>query len=286
MSHFKGMIVLSYIMLNLLIASIPLMILVFCKALIPFNPVQRGTYYLMTRLYGIATWIDDLLFWNFLGTELEIRGTIDKSKEETHLIIANHRSWTDILILQSIFNDKTPVLKFLIKKALRYVPFVGWICWAYEYPFIPLKLENGHPVGQSHAKEKLKQDLTKLKHSPATIVNFAEGTRFTNIKWQKQNSPYSYLLKPKTGGFKIILDEFGNLIHSIYDVTIVYDSLNHTFWDFLCGNCKKIIVVLQKIPLDDASFPPEPYEKEALQQWINKQWQQKDHIIQNVLNES
>jgi steroid 5-alpha reductase family enzyme len=184
LSHLKGIITMCYIVTNLLIDSVPLLFLTALKFLFPFKTVQKRIYHLMTWLYSISTRVDDFFFWNFLGSEIEVQGEIKQSMHKTHLIQSNHRSWTDILILQSLFNRKTPVLKFLIKKELRFLPIVGWICWAYDYPFLERNL-NKKTFGKKETKIYLAQELRKIKHSPATFVNFAEATRFTNLKREK-----------------------------------------------------------------------------------------------------
>lgn len=288
MSHLKGVITLGYILTNLLVASIPLMFLVACKTLIPLTYLQNRIYHLMTWLYTAATWVDDFYFSNFLGTKFEIRGKIKPSLHKTHLILSNHRSWTDIFILQSLFYRKTPILKFLIKKELKYVPFVGWICWAYEYPFLDRNWHhNKKRFLKKDPKKLLVQNLEGSRHLPASIVNFAEATRFTDIKWEKQNSAYSYLLQPKAGGFQVIMQAYRDVIDSIYDITIVYNPFDTTFWDFLCGRCQKIVVTIHQIKPGTPSFPTieQLDDKTSLKKWINQLWQKKDRAIQEILKE-
>ncbi len=49
---------------------------------------------------------------------------------------SNHRSWVDILVLQSIFNRRIPFLKFFLKRQLIWVPLLGLAWWALDFPFM------------------------------------------------------------------------------------------------------------------------------------------------------
>lgn len=47
-------------------------------------------------------------------------------KEGWYLIISNHMSWTDIVVLGHLFRDRLPVPKFFMKHELIYIPLLGW----------------------------------------------------------------------------------------------------------------------------------------------------------------
>src|SRR3546814_21162210 len=81
-----------------------------------------------------------------------------------------------------------------------------------------------------------------FRDQPALILNFLEGTRFTEAKRQNQKSPYQHLLRPKSGGFAFTLSALGEQLHSLLDVTIVYPEGSRGFWDFLCGRVRHVIV--------------------------------------------
>lgn len=54
----------------------------------------------------------------------------------SYLVVCNHRSWTDIFVLQHVFRGRIPFLKFFLKKELIWVPFLGIVWWALEFPFM------------------------------------------------------------------------------------------------------------------------------------------------------
>ena len=73
-----------------------------------------------------------------------------------------------------------------------------------------------------------------FKHTPASIMNFVEGTRYSQQKNKQQDSPYQHLLKPKAGGISFVISAMGQQFNSLLDVTIIYSGKQHSLWDFLC----------------------------------------------------
>ena len=53
-----------------------------------------------------------------------------------YLVLSNHRSWVDILVLQSVFRGRIPFLKFFLKQQLIWVPLLGLAWWALDFPFM------------------------------------------------------------------------------------------------------------------------------------------------------
>ena len=54
----------------------------------------------------------------FSKTSLVVQGLQELSLNKKYLVLANHQSWVDILVLQRIFHRKIPFLKFFLKKEL------------------------------------------------------------------------------------------------------------------------------------------------------------------------
>ena len=49
-----------------------------------------------------------------------------------YLVISNHRTWADILVLQKVFNHRIPFLKFFLKQQLIWLPVAGQVRWAMD----------------------------------------------------------------------------------------------------------------------------------------------------------
>ena len=55
----------------------------------------------------------------------EITGLSNFRRKGWFLISSNHQSWVDILVLQRVFSNRIPLLKFFLKFELLYVPVMG-----------------------------------------------------------------------------------------------------------------------------------------------------------------
>ena len=279
--------VLSFLLylVNSICIVIPIVAIAVTKLIIPFafwQVVSRKSLDLLA-----TTWIDINSFnmWLFQKTRLEITGAENLKKEMWYLVISNHQSWVDILMLQKALNRKIPFLKFFIKQELIWVPVMGLAWWAMDFPFMKryskefLK-KNPHLKGKDI--EVTRKACEKYKTIPVSIVNFVEGTRFTDEKHTRQNSPFTHLLKPKAGGMAFVLGSMGNLMTGIVNVTIVYPEGPKSFWDFLCGRIDSVKVHVDLLEISDdviGSYENDPNFRAHFQTWINGVWEAKDRQI-------
>lgn len=208
------------------------------------------------------------------------------SKQSSYLVVSNHQSWLDILILQNILHKKVPALKFFLKSSLIWVPVLGICWWALGFPFMKRYSKSylkkyPHKAGLDIiATQKACQ---QFKVTPVCIMNYPEGTRFSKDKHQQQNSPFQYLLRPKAGGLGYALPILGQTVDSLLDLTIVYPDENNSVIDFLSGNVGKVKVHLRQIEIPKIFYDMDYQNDEKLrldfQQWLNERWQEKDVII-------
>ena len=189
-------------------------------------------------------------------------------------------------MLQSVFSKKAPFLKFFLKQELIWVPVMGVAWWALDFPFMKRYTKEflaKHPEMKGKDTETTRKACEKFKEIPVSVMNFLEGTRFTQAKHDQQQSPYRYLLKPKAGGIAFVLSSMGGILHSMLDVTIVYNEKTIGFWDLMCGNVRhvKVRVTQREIP---AEFAAGDYENDAefrerFQSWVSDLWMEKDALI-------
>jgi 1-acyl-sn-glycerol-3-phosphate acyltransferase len=256
-------------------------------------PIRRFTALLDKILMSIATlWvgINSLTTRLFSNIEWDIRGIEKLKKREWYLVLSNHQSWVDILTLQTALNRKIPMLKFFLKKQLIWVPFLGLAWWALDFPFMKRYskkklLEKPHLKGKDI--ESTRKACKKFKRTPVSIMNFVEGTRFSQFKNELQNIPFRNLLRPKAGGVTYVLEAMGDYLHSIIDVTIVYPDKIPSFWDYLSGRVKKIIIDFEVIPMKNlmpdnmstSHYINDAELKKHICQWLNDLWIKKDRKI-------
>lgn len=281
-----------FIVGNLVFWIVPLFILAWFKLLIPSPPVRSFMYRMMTGIYRLAVWADDQLLWRVMGIRLEVRGLKALQSDKFYLVISNHQSWADILVLQSVLNFKAPIPKFIVKKELFYMPLVGLICWAYDYPFVKRYTRADHrrrPQRRGEDREVLRRTLKRFHETPGSIVNFAEGTRYASAKARSRQSPYRFLLSPKVGGIHVILQSMGDRLHDILDLTVAYDCLKCNFWHFLSGKCRRVVVELRHISPEEAFKRDRGHLNTLLAaevaDWINGIWDEKDRALLRMRTE-
>ncbi len=286
----KGMLSIGLYTLNTITLTIPLILISFIKLIFPFQTV---IVQLDKTLISIATLWISINTWNsqaFCNIRWDIRGLEDLSLDEWYLVISNHQSWVDILALQTTLNKRIPMLKFFLKKELIWIPFLGLAWWALDFPFMKryskaLLKEKPHLKGKD--LESTKKACKKFKHTPVSVMNFVEGTRYTTSKRDKQNSNYSHLLTPKAGGIAFVLGSMGEYLHKIIDVTIIYPEKNPTFWEYISGDVQSIIIDFEVIDLTEdltGDYFNDPEFKIHFINWVNGLWKAKDQKI-NALKE-
>lgn len=281
----KGILSLLMYTLNTICLTVPLILLSLFKFVIP---IHSFVVLLDKILISIATlWIEINSFNSrlFCNIDWDIRGLEQLEKKEWYLVLSNHQSWVDILVLQTTLNQKIPMLKFFLKKELIWIPFLGLAWWALDFPFMkryPKKLLDKKPHLKGKDLESTRRACEKFKHTPVSIMNFIEGTRFTPQKKQSRNSHFKHLLDPKAGGIAFVLGSMGDYLHKIIDVTIVYPDKIPTFWDYISGRVHKIIVDFEVLPVTDSltgDYFNEPDHKDRFFHWLNVLWKNKDKKI-------
>jgi len=215
----------------------------------------------------------------------KVNGFQKLDSKNWYLVTANHQSWADIFVLQSITNRNIPMLKFFMKDVLKWVPIIGLAWWALDMPFLKRyskdQLEK-NPKLRGRDIEQMKKSFGRYSRYPVSIFSFAEGTRFTEEKKLKQKSPYQKLLLPKTGGIALALSTMP-YIKSFINFTIKYDSEHRTFWKFLCGKMNDVTVEVEIIEIPESFFGNDYLNDESFRQeikgWLNQIWLKKDKLL-------
>ncbi|BFO01946.1 acyltransferase [Pseudomonas guariconensis] len=284
-----GILTTVLLLLNTLALICPLMVFALLKLVLP----GRGRDYASWAVMWIAeTWseIDKAIFALCIPTRWDIRG-IEKLRQDTsYLCVSNHQSWVDIPALIESLNRRVPFFKFFLKKELIWVPLLGLAWWALDYPFMKRYSKaflDKHPELKGKDLEITKAACELFKRQPVTVVNYLEGTRFSEAKRQAQQSPYQHLLKPKAGGVAFVLAALGEQLDALLDVTIVYPGNRAPgFWDLLSGNISRVIIDIRVRELDPAlcagDYENDPAFRQTVQAWVNQLWVEKDQRIEQL----
>jgi len=285
----RGILSLILYALNTVFWCLPLFVLAAAKAAIPMEAWMRRCNRMLNAIAENWIWVNNLNQKLVGNTRWDIQGMEVLDRYDWYLVLANHQSWVDILVLQRIFHRKIPFLKFFIKKELLWFPLLGQAWWAMDFPFVK-RYTKSDLQKRPHLKGKdleiTRKACKKFKKIPVSIMNFVEGTRFTNEKHHRQQSPYSHLLKPKAGGIAFVLGSMGKQIHRVLDVTIVYPDGVSNFWALLCGKIREVKVRVRSLPVSPGllgDYANDRNFRAGLQGWLNNIWAEKNRYIEEMV---
>ncbi|QDF65845.1 acyltransferase [Shewanella sp. SNU WT4] len=283
LSRIRGSLVFTGYIINTFFWATPLLLISLLK-LIPATSLQAHCSNVLNFLASCWISCNGWMERNLHPIQLTVTGNAKLSKDNWYMVIANHQSWVDILILQGIFNRKIPFLKFFLKRELIYVPVLGLVWWALDFPFMrrysPAEIKK-NPILKGKDIEITRKACSKFKHTPVSVMNFVEGTRFKAVKHAKQSSPFNYLLRPKAGGMSFALAAMDE-INTLVDVTIHYADGVPSFFDYLSGKGGKVNVDIQVRPITAAmrgDYQHDRDYKQQFQQELNTLWHSKDQLL-------
>ena len=285
MSALIGVTAFIFVLLNTLFWCIFLLSFAVLKLLLPIESWK--IFFTKLIIFIGECWIFCNKAWiNLLHKpKWKVNGFQKLDSKNWYLVTANHQSWADIFVLQSITNRNIPMLKFFMKDVLKWVPIIGLAWWALDMPFLKRYSKDQlvkNPKLRGRDIEQMKKSFGRYSRYPVSIFSFAEGTRFTEDKKLKQKSPYQKLLLPKTGGIALALSTMP-YIKSFINFTIKYDSEHRTFWKFLCGKMNDVTVEVEIIEIPESFFGNDYLNDESFRQeikgWLNQIWLKKDKLL-------
>jgi 1-acyl-sn-glycerol-3-phosphate acyltransferase len=242
--------------------------------------------------WSARTFADNWVAWNdriidsLLSTEWDVSGIEAPDPAGHYLILSNHLSWADIFVLFRVFHRKTPFIRFFLKYQLIWFPVIGLACWGLDFPFMRRRSAEylaRHPEKRGEDLETTRIACRRYRKLPVSVLNFIEGTRFSEAKHEDQNSPYRHLLRPRIGGIGFVLASMGDLLDATFDVTLAYPGGNATIWDFVSNRIPRIVVRARRIDVpprfcDEAVTRAGPIRDE-FRDWIDALWREKDLLL-------
>lgn len=288
----RGTVTFLLICLNTVACATPLFLVALAKLALPHAGWRRTSSRWLTAF--AEQWIANNTAILHATQEIrwELRGVDALRRADWYLVIANHRSWVDILAIQAALNRRVPFLKFFIKQQLIWVPVMGLAWWALDMPFMKRHsrayLER-HPEKRGEDLETTRRACEKFREIPTSVINFVEGTRYTPAKHAATRSPYRHLLPPRAGGVAFVLGAMGPQFHSLLDVTVVYPRGVGEFWDLCCGRVHEIVVDVRQRPVESwlaaGDYANDADFRARFQEWLGALWADKDARIEVLLAE-
>lgn len=281
------------VMTNTAITALVVCTFSIIKLILPLKFVQT----LMTSLSNKQMWLWATLNLWLLNLnnniEWQVEGGEDLSPEQWYMLLSNHLSWADIVIITSVMKNRMPMCKFLLKQSLLYVPFVGLACWGLDMPFMKRHSQAylvKHPERRNDDFNAIRKACKKFEYVPTTMISFVEGTRFNEEKLATVKTPYRHLLKPKTGGVAFTLNAMNHLLDGVVDITLAYpENRTSPFSDMLKGKLSKVVVKIDVHAMDEnlnGDYFNDKVFKRRFHNWLNDVWKRKDDKLEAIYSES
>lgn len=288
--NLHGLAIFSAITVNTIIFFVPIMVFALLKFLVPIGSFRRLMTAWIMRVGEIWITLNAVILRTGSATKWDVRGLDGLSRNDWYLVMSNHQTWVDIIVLQTVLNRRIPFLKFFIKQELIWFPLLGLAWWAMDMPFMKRYSKSylaKHPEKKGDDLEATRVACQKFRDTPTSVMNFVEGTRFSEEKKARRASTFEHLLPPRAGGIALALSSMGDMFDAILDVTIVYPKGPVQFWAMVCGEFEHVIVDIVRRPID-----PEIYQgdyqndrefRRDFHQWMTQIWEEKDQRISEIL---
>ena len=252
------------------------------------SKVDEANIQITNSWLSVNNWLIDHVLPN-TRWDISIDENLQLSMQGRYLMTCNHQSWVDTTVNQYFGLTRMPLTRFFTKWELIFIPFVGQAFKILGFPMM-----KRHSKAQIAKKPELKdRDMEEARKAcqqlltqPFTLLNYLEGTRFTQEKHDQQQSPYQHLLKPKAGGLALALNILGDQIDALVDMTIVYPDGVPGYSEFWLGEVPRIAVNLRKINIPDwvlgGNYEDDAKYRERFQQWVHELWLEKDQLIESI----
>ncbi len=263
------------------------------KFLVPEGRGRQAVRHFLTRVAESWIGVNNFLITRGDTFNAGIEFPDELNHEGCFLVLCNHQSWSDILVLQYCFNRRLPLLRFFLKRQLFWVPVLGLCWWGLDFPFMRRASREQlarRPELRGRDLESARRACEMFRDVPVAMMSFPEGTRRAGAKLARE-SDFRNLLPPKAGGAGAVIYALGDELDGCVDVTISY-GLNQageqppSFWALISGTVPHIEVRVQwrPIPPDilNRDFTDDLEARAALQAWMTGIWQEKDKLLDEL----
>jgi len=214
---------------------------------------------------------------HILRTRIVITGE-DVPVKENAIVVVNHQQMPDITTVMAFARSKGRLgdLKFFVKKALQYVPGLGWGMWFLDCLFVHRDWTADRTVISETFHRIVGEKV------PLWLVSFVEGTRITPTKVARSQEfakargleIMHHVLLPRTKGFAASVTGLGDHIAAVYDLTIGYVEGVPTLWQYLKGHVRLIHLHVRRFPIEEL-----PRLEQDLNAWLIYRFKEKDRLL-------
>ncbi|MCP0915668.1 acyltransferase [Acinetobacter indicus] len=284
----KGLTVSSVITGSTFLHGPPVLALGLTKLFKKSAKVDQTNIQITNSWLSVNNWLIDHVLPN-THWDISIEDGLELSMQGRYLMTCNHQSWVDTTVNQYFGLTRMPLTRFFTKWELIFIPFVGQAFKILGFPMMKRHTKEQiakNPALKDRDMLEARKSCEQLLSQPFTLLNYLEGTRFTQEKHDQQQSPYQHLLKPKAGGLALALNILGNEIDALVDMTIVYPDGAPGYGEFWLGEVPRIAVNLRKIDIPDwvlgGDYEEDAAYRERFQDWVHQLWIEKDQLIHEM----
>ena len=131
--NLRGVLFFTLLTINTIVCVVPIILFALLKLLVPIPAVRRTTTRWLMATGELWVAINAVLLRTAASLSFEVSGIDNLRHDGWYLVIANHQTWVDILVLQVALNRRIPFLKFFIKQELIWFPLLGFAWWGDGY---------------------------------------------------------------------------------------------------------------------------------------------------------
>lgn len=265
--------------LNLILLSSVVFVLLVLRNALVVQKWRGGLDNLMMQVEFVHARVIAWVLAQVCCCRIVVESDLDFTQQQSYVLLANHRSLVDILVLIAACAGKIPLLKFFLKRSLAYVPFMGWFCYCMGYPFVDRARKRRGRKTVVSSVQSLYSDCQRVFKRPAALVLFAEGTRFAQ---SKVSSAYKHLLVPKHGALAAVLSLQRHQDLNLLDVDLYYPQLAGAAlpWQLLSAQLPVVKVQLSALAHPQAKWLEQYQHGGAMRadfiDWLRAVWRAKD----------
>lgn len=159
------------------------------------------TFNRSASMFVVQKWWSPVLLWAG-GAKLEVQGLENLDPKQSYIFVSNHQSTIDI---PTLFISLPYDTRFVAKKALKYVPMLGWYMWAAKFVFVDRANHREAVRSLDEAGEQIRGGIS--------IIVFPEGTRSDDMRVHPfKKGPFALAMKARVPVVPVAIEGSGKLM--------------------------------------------------------------------------
>lgn len=242
------------------------------------RPFSRSAFRAVNRWFANTWWGWCVLVAERLNGFRVVTSGDPLPAGENAIVVANHQQMPDIVVIMALARrcGRLGDLKFFVKRALKWVPGIGW-----GMQFLDCVFVHRDWAADVDSIERTFRSLVRDR-VPMWMVSFVEGTRITPAKLARSRTfaadrglePPRHVLLPRPRGFAATVRGLRDHAEAVYDLTIAYSGPPPTLWQLVGGSVQDVRVHARRFPVSEL-----PVDDRAVRDWLLGRFRHKDDLL-------